>query len=289
MRYRAHAARTIARQQLLEVLITPGYYLALTAGLLIGYAVVRSFVGAVDSSGFNPALNPLSDLVNRSLGGAFGETFVEKLFAEGPFLLALAASFLPVFLFIALSSVFTFGLEKAAGAIELITYGPADGTSYLIASLARDVALTAATLTVLLAHLALAAAIDNLALGPTVFVAGAILLLMAIAIHAYGLLASVVTATGSSALALFLAVLVLFLAVLVGSLAITGTYVRTLSTVVSWGVRWVSPFFYGSLCFQGLFAGRPLAVAGGLALLTILAAAILAASHLVIRVRGVRA
>jgi hypothetical protein len=289
MRYRAHAARIIAKQQLFEALISPGYYLALTAGLLIGYAVVRSFVAAVDSSGFNAALNPLSDFVNRSLGGAFGATFVEKLFAEGPFLLALAASFLPVFLFLAVTSVFKFGLEKAAGAIELITFGPADGTSYLIASLARDVALTAATLAVLLAHLALTAAIHNLALGPTFFVAGAVVLLVAIAIHSYGLLASVVAASGSSALALFLGILVLFLAVLVGSLAITSDYVRTLSTVVSWGLRWVSPFFYGSLCLQGLFAGSPLAVAGGCALLALLAGAILAASHLVIRVRGVRA
>jgi hypothetical protein len=289
MRYRAHAARIIAKQQLFEALISPGYYLALTAGLFIGTAIVRSFVGAIDSSGFNPALNPLCDLVARSLGGTFGETFVDKLFAEGPFLFALMAAFLPVFLFLAVTSVFKFGLEKTAGAIELITYGPADGTSYLIASLARDVTLTAVTLAVLLAHLALAAAIHNLALGPTVLVAGSVVFLVAIAIHAYGLLASVATASGSSALALFLGILVLFLAVLVGSLAITSAYVRTLSTVVSWGVRWVSPFFYGSLCLQGMFAGRPLAVAGGLALLALLAGAILAASHLVIRVRGVRA
>jgi hypothetical protein len=289
MRYRAHAARIIAKQQLFEALISPGYYLALTAGLFIGTAIVRSFVGAIDSSGFNPALNPLCDLISRSLGGAFGETFVDKLFAEGPFLFALMAAFLPVFLFLAVTSVFKFGLEKTAGAIELITYGPADGTSYLIASLARDVTLTAVTLAVLLAHLALAAAIHNLALGPTVLVAGSVVFLVAIAIHAYGLLASVATASGSSALALFLGILVLFLAVLVGSLAITSAYVRTLSTVVSWGVRWVSPFFYGSLCLQGMFAGRPLAVAGGLALLALLAGAILAASHLVIRVRGVRA
>lgn len=289
MRYRAHAAKIIAKQQVFEALISPGYYLALTAGLLIGYAVVRSFVAAVDSSGFNPALNPLSDLVNRSLGGAFGETFVEKLFAEGPFLLALAASFLPVFLFLAVTSVFKIGLEKAAGAIELITYGPADGTSYLIASLARDIALTVLTLTVLLVHLALTAAIHNLALGPAFLVAGAVVLLVAIAIHAYGLLASVVAASGSSALALFLGIMILFLAVLMGSLAITSDYVRTLSTVFSWGLQWVSPFFYGSLCLQGLFAGRPLVVAGGLALLALLAGVILAASQLVIRVRGVRA
>ena len=289
MSYRARAAGIIARRQLFETLISPGYYLALTAGLLIGYAVVQGFVGAIDSSGFNPSLNPLCDLVNRSLGGAFGETFMEKLFAEGPFLFALAASFLPAFLFLAVTSVFKFGLEKAAGAIELLTYGPADGTSYLLASLARDVTLTALTLAVLLAHLALAAAIHNLALGPTFLVAVPVVLLVAIAIHAYGLLASVVTATGSSALALFLGILALFLAVLAGSVAIVSDYVRTLSTVVSWGVQWVSPFFYGGLCLQGQFAGRPFAVAGGLALLAILSAAVLAASHLVFRARGVRA
>ena len=289
MRYRVHAARVIARHALLEALTGPGFYLALAAGLLVGYAVVRGFVGAIDSSGFNPALNPLTDLANRALGGAFGETFMEKLFAEGPFLFALVASFLPVFLFLAVTSVLTFGLEKGTGAVELITYGPADGTAYLLASLARDVVLTAVTLAVLLAQAALAAALYNLALGPTFLVAIPILLLVAIAIYAFGLLASVVTATGSSALALFLGVLILFLAVLVGSLAITSEYVRTLATVVSWVVRWASPFFYGSLCLQGLFGGRPLAVAGGLVLLALLAGLVLTASHLVIRLRGVRA
>jgi ABC-type multidrug transport system permease subunit len=289
MRYRAHAARTIARQQLMEVLINPGYYLALTAGLLIGYAVVRSFVGAVDSSGFNPALNPLSDLINRALGGAFGETFVEKLFAEGPFLFALVVAFLPVFLFLAISSVFRFGQEKSAGAVELLAYGPADGTSYLAASFLKDIVFTAVSLALIALFLRVGAALGNLVLGPMFLASLPVLFALSLAVFAYGTLCSVLSANASSALAAFLGILLVFLLVMTGSLAITGASVRTVTSIAAAAMQWISPFFYASLCLKAAQAGSALGVLGGIGLLVVLAAVLLAAAHLAISHRGVRA
>jgi hypothetical protein len=286
---RMHAARVIAQRQVLETLISPGFYLTLAAGLFLGYALVNGFIRAVDSSGFNYSLNPLYATIGRLLEGAFGKTFLDKLFAEGPFLFAFQVSFLPVFVFLAVSSVFRFGLEKNAGAIELLAYGPADGTAYFLASFAKDLLLTLLTILVILSYLALAAGLSNLLLGPTFLFSLLITFFLSLAVYAYGILVSTLTGNASSALALFFGILVFFVLILLGSFAIVGGYVRTLSSVVAWIVKWLSPFFYGSLCFQGVELRNPLTLAAGLVLLSALTGIVLYASHLALSIRGVRA
>jgi len=123
---------------------------------------VRSFTQSVDSSGFNPSINVLYDFIDKALTGAFGDAFVAKVFEEGPLTLALMVSFLPVFLFLSISSVFRFGAEKNAGAVELLTYGPVDGTACFLASFLRDAAFTATSLVIIGLFLAAAAALANL-------------------------------------------------------------------------------------------------------------------------------
>jgi len=286
---RARAARVIAKRQVFEALVSPGLYIALVAGLFLGYALVSGFARAVDSSGFNPQLRPLYDIIGRGLEGAFGKTFVDALFAEGPLPFAFSVSFAPVFLYIAVSSVFKFGLEKNAGAVELVAYGPADGTSYLIASYVKDLLLSLFSILVLLAFMVAAAALYNYLAGPELFVAAVVAFFLSLALLAYGSLASMLTVNASSSLALFLGIIAFLLVVLFGSFAIVGEYVRTLSTVIARAVQWVSPFFYGNLSLRANAAGDPLGFVGGLALLAVLAVVILTASHFIISARGVRA
>jgi hypothetical protein len=286
---RARAARVIAKRQVFEAVISPGLYVSLVAGLFLGYALVSGFARAVDSSGFNPQLSPLYDIVGRALEGAFGKTFVDALFAEGPLPFAFWISFIPVFLYIAVSSVFKFGLEKNAGAVELVAYGPADGTSYLIASSIKDLLLTFVAIVVQLVFLVVAAGLYNYVAGPGLFVAALVAFFLSLALSAYGSLASMLTMNASSSLALFLGIVAFFLVVLFGSFAIVSEYVRSLSTVLAYAVQWISPFYYGNLCLRASAAGDPLGFIGGLALLAVLAAVILAASHFIIRARGVRA
>ena len=162
MKRRLRAALVIARRQAFETLLSPGLYVTLALGLLLGFFLVSGFAASIDSAGFNPTLNPVYDMLGRSLAGAFGSAFVEKLFAEGPFLFALLVSFFPVFLFLSISSVFRFGQEKNAGALELLAYGPADGTSYIVASFLKDIAFTAASLALIVAFLGMAAMGDYL-------------------------------------------------------------------------------------------------------------------------------
>jgi hypothetical protein len=286
---RVRAARVIAKRQVFEALISPGLYIALVVGLFLGFFLVSGFARAVDSSGFNPQLQPLYDIIARALEGAFGKTFVDALFAEGPLPFAFAISFLPSFLYIAVSSVFKFGLEKNAGAVELIAYGPADGTSYLIASYVKDLFLAFLAIIVILAFMVGASAIYNYIAGPELFLTALLSFFLCLALFAYGVLALMLTMNASSSLALFLGIIAFFLVVLFGSFAIVGEYVRTLSTVVASAVQWISPFFYGNLSLQANAAGDSLGFFGGLALLVVLAGVILAASHFIIRARGVRA
>lgn len=289
MNERMHAARVIAQRQILETLISPGFYITLALGLFLGYAMVNGFVRAVDSSGFNYQLNPLFALIGRLLEGTFGKTFLDKLFAEGPFLFAFLVSFTPVFVFLAVSSVFRFGLEKNAGAIELLAYGPADGTAYFLASFAKDLLLTLLTILVLLAYFGVAAGLSNLLLGPAFLFSLLIVFFFSLVTYAYGILVSTLTGNASSAIALFVGIQLFFLLLLLGSFAIVSGYVRTLSSVVAWIVKWLSPFFYCSLCFQAVELRSPLALAGGLVLLSVLTGIVLYVSHLALSIRGVRA
>jgi len=286
---RMHAARVIAQRQILETLISPGFYITLAVGLFLGYTMVNGFVRAVDSSGFNYALNPLYATIGRLVEGAFGKTFLDKLFAEGPFLFAFLVSFTPVFIFLSVSSVFRFGLEKNAGVIELLAYGPADGTAYFLASFTKDLLLTLLTILVLLAYLGITAGVSNLPLGPAFLLSLLITFFLSLAVYAYGILVSTLTGNASSALALFVGILLFFVLILLGSFAIVGGYVRTLSSVVAWIVKWLSPFFYGGLCFQGVELKNPFTFAAGLVLLSALTGVVLCASHLALSIRGVRA
>ena len=62
MNQRLHATAVIARRRILETVISPGYYVALTIGLVLAHLLVAGFVRTVDSSGVNLSLVPAYDL-----------------------------------------------------------------------------------------------------------------------------------------------------------------------------------------------------------------------------------
>ncbi len=194
-----------------------------------------------------------------------------------------------MFLFLGISSVFRFGLEKSAGALELFAYGPADGTSYILASFLKDTIFSAAALLLTAGFLAVAALLGNLMLGPLFLLSLPILFFLSLAVFAYGALCSVVASNASSALAAFLGILVVFVAMLAGALSISSASVRTLSSVVGAILQWVSPFYYAALSVKATQAGSVPSFLGGLALLIALAGVLLAASQGLLKRKGVRA
>jgi hypothetical protein len=289
MSERSHATRVLTARRLQETLLSPGFYIAQVVGLVIGVYLVSRFVASVDSSGFNFALNPVYDLIGRSLNGTFGPAFTAKLFAEGPFLFVLYLAFLPVLIYLAMSSVFRFGLEKKAGAVELVVYGPADGTAYLLSYFVKDFLLTLAHLAVLAIFFAVAALLNNLVLGPLLFFSLLLIFFIALTLYAYGMLTAVVTDNPASSLAVYIALMAFFLILMLGSFTVVSGYVRTLATTLAWIVKWFSPAFYWSLGFRAMETSNLAAFLLTDLILCILTAAILAVSHLVIKTRGVKA
>jgi hypothetical protein len=289
MRDRMHAARGVARTQLAESLLSPGLYVSVSAGLIIGWLLCAGFARAVDSSGFDPRLSGFWSFATRALSGGFGPVFVERLLSEGPFLAILAASFAPVFLVLATSSVFRFGLEKNAGAIELIVYGPADGTACVIGSFIKDAVLSASALVLLTLYFLVIAAAANLAVGPMFFAALPVVFLVALAFFAFGILCSIAAGHAAAALAVFLGIGALFTAMLAGSLSASGSPVRAAAETVSTVAQWFSPLCYASLCARAWAGGSAPQYAAGLVLLCGLTGALLAGCHLLIRRTGVRA
>ena len=286
---RVRAAGVIARQQLRETLLSPGLSGTLALGMAIAYVLCTGYVNAIDSSGFDPRLSPFWGLVARALSGAFGPGFVEKLFTEGPFLAALVLSYAPVLAFLCIGSVFRFGIEKNAGAVEMFVYGPADGTSYILASFAKDGVLAALSLAVLALYFFCIAEIENLALGPLFLVSLPISLLLALGVLAWGLLCSIVADLPASGLAIFIGICTVFTALLAGSSAVGASPARAVAEPVSAALRWISPLYYSSLALRAYQGGNLPDYLLGLLFMAALTAALLAACHYVFRLKGVRA
>ena len=288
MNERIHATRVIAARRIFEALITPGYYVVLALGLLLAYVLVTTFPVIVDTSGLNYALHPLYDLIGRTLEGGFGAPFVGKLFAEGPFVLTFYVAVLPVFLFLAVNSIFRFTLERGAGAIELVVYGPADGTSYFVATFLKDMLLSLITIVVVLLFFVLAAAANNLYLGPTVLQSAIMIIPVMMVVFAYAVLAAVLTDNAASSIGLFVAVNVVFVLVLSGSYTLVEGYARNLANALSWILGWISPLYYWSFGMRSIgHGGIPLFMVSILALLG-LSVGLLYLSDRVLRKRGVR-
>jgi ABC-type transport system involved in multi-copper enzyme maturation permease subunit len=289
MRERLHAMKVVARTQLTESLLSPGVYVALAIGMGIGWLLCAGFVRSVDSSGFDPRLNGFWDFATRAISGAFGPVFVERMFSDGPFLAILIISVAPVVLFLAIGSVFRFGMEKATGAVELIVYGPADGTAYFLGSVIKDAALSLGALAVLTLYFLLLAWVQNLVIGPFFFAFLPVIFLLSLSLSAFGILCSTIVSHAAAALALFIALGLLFCAVMAGSLGSSVSAVRQAAQVASAVIQWVSPLYYAAMSARGFGGGSALGYSSGLLLMLILSAVVLLASHFIIRRRGVRA
>ena len=287
-RERLHAAGVMARTQLKELLLSPGPYLALAAGLALGWLLCSGFAHAIDSSGFDPRRDPAWDFITRAFSGAFGPVFVERMLAEGPFLLVVVVSAAPLVLLVLIASVVRMGMDRTSGALELVACGPADGTSWFLGSFARDAVVSAAGLAVIALYCSVLAAAGNLAVGPMAAAALPALFLLCLALSSLGILCSAVVASVGGALALFAAVCALLLAALAGSLGTQVSTFRAGARAASAVIQWVSPFYYAQLCAQGYSGGSALEYAAGLALLAVLTAAVLGTAHLVLHRRGVR-
>jgi hypothetical protein len=288
MSTRLYAARVLAKRKIFETFIQPGYYIVLSISFLACYFFIDHFIGAVDSSGFSIQLDPLYATVGKTLQAALGETMLQKLFMEGPFLVVLFVFLIPMLIFLSFTSVFKHGLDKKVGAVELISYGPADGTSYFLAVFFKDILLGFLSIIAILIFAFIGAQVNNLVLGQQFLFSLITAFFVAAAVFSYGIVASAVTENGGSAVILFFAIIVFFLALTLGSLSIAGGYVQNLFRTLSLIIQWISPFYYWGLALRAVETGSAGMYLLSTVLLIALSGILLWASHYIVRSKGVR-
>ncbi len=285
---RLHPVIVLAKRKIKEVLIQPAYYIVLTLSLLLGYILVNGFINSIDTSGFNFFLNPLYGFIGRTLQGAFGTTLAEKIFSEGPFLFSLYLSYIPVLIFLSYNSLYRFNMDQNAGMVELYCYGPANGTIFFLGEFLKDALFCLLALLMLVLFYFVTAAVNNLVLGPMFFQAIPLLFLFSLSILAYGILFASFVDSGSAAIAFFTALQVFFFLLFIGSYSIISDYIRTLSKVLASVIQWFSPFFYLNLSTAAINGGLAFLYIAGIVLQFVLASAILYASSILMKNKGVR-
>jgi len=288
MNQRIHVAKALSKRGLLESFLNPGYYLFLSVSLVLGYFLVSGFKKSIDSGGFDYSLDPLYDLIGRSLEGFFGSTYVDQLFSEGPFLFIIVIIVFPLFLYLTITSVFKFGMEKKSGVVELLSYGPVDGTTYFIASLVKDLIMAFVSIAIVMIFLLITAVLNNLVVGSTAFLSLILIFFLTPVVFAYGILASSLTDNSASALVMFLMLMVFFLFIIMGSFTIVDNNIQNIAGEFSRILNWISPFFFFRVGMRGVAAGNIIPYLLSLLFLSVLGFVILLASHLILRIRGVR-
>jgi hypothetical protein len=148
--------------------------------------------------------------------------------------------------------------------------------------------MTAIYLVLLYLFLLIAALLNNLILGPSFYYSLIVLFFLSIAVYAYGAFASSLTDNSASAIAVFLGLVLFFFIIMMGSFTIVSGYVRNLSSVLAWIIKWISPLFYLDLALRYIQVGNWGMYLVGNLLLLVLAAVVLLITHVTINARGVR-
>jgi hypothetical protein len=181
----------------------------------------------------------------------FGEIFVQHLFSEGPFLFALYCSFIPIILYVLISSIITYHQHKDQGVLELFRFGSFKTSSYIISLFIKDVISVSIFFIYLFSFFFAVSRFNNLLLGPLFIQSMISLLFVTLLLCAYGKLAMVATSSPVESLFLLIATLTLFLLIQLGTYSIVSENLRTISSILSSVVQWFSPFYYVTLMQTG--------------------------------------
>jgi hypothetical protein len=234
----------IARKKIKETFVSPVFYIIVTCGFLAAYSIFSGFIDTIKSDGINPEQNPLYEILFSFLTGIFGSSYPERLFAEGPFTLALYVSTLPFIMYLSFSSLFKLGYEKITGALELVVCGPVGVHSYLLGSFIRNLFFTITYSTAITLLSGLGAFITNTVPGPVFFASLLMLLLLSLALFSLCLFCPVISRYGFASLTFFVVITVFFIVIQTGTLASAQGYVRTVWSAVSGIIQFISPLFY---------------------------------------------
>ena len=227
-----------------ETFLNPSYYIAMVISSILGYLPIRSFVKSIGPQGFNPSQTPLFANITEALEQLFSSVFVERLFAEGPFLFALYCAVVPMLLYILISSIITYHQHKDQGVVELLRYGALQSRSYLISLFVINIISLFVYCTYLSVVFYLVSRFNNLLLGPAFVGSMVTFLLASFLLCAYTTLSTVSTDSSIGSISLLLATLLIFLVVQLGTYSIITQQIFSIASYVSIVIQWISPFFY---------------------------------------------
>ncbi|MDD4220421.1 MAG: hypothetical protein PHR10_09595 [Sphaerochaetaceae bacterium] len=258
------STRVLTKLHCKETFLNPSYYIAIVVSSLLGYLPIRAFLQSIGPQGFSPADSPLFANITGALERLFSPVMVQKLFAEGPFLFALFWALTPMLLYVLISSIITFQQHKDQGVIELIRFGPSNSRSYILSLFLKDlIAIYIYSIYVTLFFLAVSR-FNNLLLGPAFIQALFAFLLATLVLCAYAKLSMVATDSSIGSIFLFLAILAVFLAVQLGTYSIILEQIRTIASLLSLVIQWISPFYYMTIIQTGFELASWLHIVGGI-------------------------
>ena len=287
MNKRIYTTMVLTKKKVFETILSPALYITMALGLICAYFVISSFIGSAVADGINYSQNSIMRLISKFIIAIAGKDLLENIFSEGPFTLALYISFLPLFLYLAISSVFKYGHEKSTGAIELITYGPVTLASYFLSSILRNMIFITGYLFTLLCIFFITSIISNLLLGPVFISSLFILIFLCMTIFAYGILCSSTMRHGFSSLTIFVAIILIFIGTKIFASMTIETYSITIWTIITTFINFLSPFFYFELGITGIQLGNILLYFLMVLSMAVLTTIILYASKTISNIRGV--
>ncbi|MBN2534825.1 MAG: hypothetical protein JXB88_18230 [Spirochaetales bacterium] len=234
----------ITRKKIKETLLNPIFYIIITFGYVIVYIIASGFTDIIRSDGINPEQNPLFEILFSFLTGTSGASFLERLFAEGPFTLALSLSLIPLLLYLLFSSLFKLGYEKTTGALELVVCGPVGVHFYILGSFLRNLFFLIAYLLSITLLSALGAIITNTVLGTVFFTSMIMLFILSLALFSLCIFCSVISRYSFASLAFFVVISGFFTVVHFGTLASVQGNVQDIWQAITGIVQFVSPLYY---------------------------------------------
>ena len=146
MRHDYSPLRAVLRYRILEGLLDPGFHILLLVCMAFSMFAVRSFASAVISFGLDYERSPLLLFLAGIMESLYGENAATLLFAQGPLLILTFCCAVPLIVYLSVTTILQYGMERASGYSLILSAGPLDKGLDLLVFLLRNVILLSAGL-----------------------------------------------------------------------------------------------------------------------------------------------
>ena len=283
MKKRFYTASLILKKKLHEDFFNFGFSMSLTIGLFIGGLFVGGFIRSISILGlssFDP--NPLYKIFIILLELVFGKLYVYRIFSNGPFLLSLILSFIPVIIFLSIRSNKIFYITYI---IKPILSESVDIKIMLIISLIKRIILSVIALIVIWLYYLCFVFLNNISVNSWFLSFIFVLIFFSISVYSIQTFISVFIRRIYLSILVFLLSLFFFTFIQISLQVLV--HLKTLPLLVSITsiISWISPVYY---LYRGLSSNLS-DVLLSIVLQSIFSILLVALSFLIIKMRGIKA